>query len=614
MQIAYYFLIITNYYDIINYDRSCNMSSLYFPISAFLISLLLLIVFNNRERLHNHETKIYTTMIGVNFLESLTAILIIVVAKLIGTNKLVFALDRLDFALLTLWISFLARYVYIVSVIKQNNMINKILNGSIIVFVFLLFITKFNVINYKDIIDTSGFAPNLVAVFCAVYSIFMVLILIIRIMKKEINKKNVNKYYPLFVFIILISLSLVLRKFWPTMVLEPFMISFINLIMFFTIENPDVKLLEEINKSKDLAEKYNKDKSIFIFNMTKNIKYPLSVINDRVKDLDLSNDDNIKSAVADIKYSTNKITSIINETLNVDSIDVSKIKIFDTKYNAENIFNELSKYTEILLKNKNVTFISNIDKSIPKELYGDSIRLKLVLKTLLDNSVKHTSEGFIELNINYLIQNDVCRLIISLKDSGKGLSVEKIDESLSGKNTDEEYNTLNGINKYIKLMGGNITIDSEVNKGSEITLVLDQRIVDNYTKTDELIKKYQDGNIKKKILLITNDEKELSRYTNKLKLLYDIEIPHNAQRALELIRNKENFDLIIIKEKMEKLDEISILGKLKEIDGFNIKTIVLTEEDNNIVNNNLISSGFSDTINTKLSVSEFIEKINKIII
>lgn len=415
------------------------------------------------------------------------------------------------------------------------------------------------------------------------------------------NIKNVKKIKctPIIAFILFIGLTAIIQFIWPHILLANSFFSFVTFMMYFIIENPDVKIIHELNKNKDILEKNNEDHSNFMFRMTQEVRKPINNIDSLTNMIDIRNKyATLEDIVNAIKSNTRHISYVVNNVLDVSNIDIRKIKMIDSTYDIKRLFEEIN----LIIKNKvgnDVIYRANIANDIPKFLYGDYIKLKQVIMSILLNSVQNTKKGFIELNINILTKYDMCRLIISVEDSGRGMDIKKINDILTvDKPISEEEEKkidlmdvdLNIAKKIINLIGGSMTIKSEINKGTEFIVVVDQKIADKSQN-----KFYKAGDIEKKILLI-DDELEKLQNEKKLFARYGINIVSTmyGMDAVDRVRTGEIYDYIIIDDDMINKSAVATIEELKTIDKFNTPVIVMLEKNKEMIKKHYLEKGFVD--------------------
>ena len=395
--------------------------------------------------------------------------------------------------------------------------------------------------------------------------------------------------------------------------------AFITFLMYFTIENPDVKMIEEYHKAKEISDNANEDKTMFLYNMTndirlitKDINYntdaAINEISNKKVDKDLVND-----YLRAIKENTARFTTMTNEILDVDSIDSASIKVYDDKYNIKLLLKKIVTLYSDECSKKGLTFRNDIASDLPEYLYGDNLGLKNVLTSILDNSIKYTKEGYIELNVNTIIKNNIARLIITIEDSGVGISPDEMDsifykrkEEIDG---NDIKNNLFTARKLITLMGGTIIPSSNYGNGTTMKIVLDQKIVE---EANEKYNKYESFYDEKKILLVDDNistEKIIS------KLLRDTNIKLDyvslGKEALDKIRGKEKYDLILLDEVMDPLDGVTVMKKFKDIRNFKTNVILLTRNNEYEYNEEYLKYGFSGYLLKPISKDKLFEIIDK---
>ena len=301
----------------------------------------------------------------------------------------------------------------------------------------------------------------------------------------------------------------------------------------------------------------------------------------------------IDNSAREIKGSTARFTTMTNEILDISNMDGASIRVYDEKYNIRLILDSLISIYKKKCNSKNISFRSNISSDIPKYLYGDGINLKKILDILLDNSVKYTDKGYVELDVNTITKNDMVRLIINVEDSGIGIDSEKLGSLFVNKKDYKEENydlndTLYNVKKIITMMGGTIISNSTYGKGTNMKIILDQRLVIDNNKLDEYEKRID----KKDILYVGSDGKLINKLFKNKEV--DLEIIELGKEALDKIRGNKRYDLILLEDDIKPLSGPIIMKKLLMIKSFNIKVILLT--GNNEYKDSYKEYGFSDVI------------------
>ncbi len=597
------------------------MNELQLPICAAIFLALLCIVYFSKERLNLIENRLYSVMLVTGLIDSI----IIIIERLLvlngdittvssGTKFILQCTNKLDFLVLIIYTTCAFLYTLLITYPNMKEKIKKLINVTLVLDIIvysIILMSNVDLITNGSIISVSGQAIVITYVFGGLYLIISMIMALLNIGK--LTKRHIPIISAIFILIILV---LIFRS-NPYIMIISITIAFVNYLMFFTIENPDIKMIEELTKAKALVEKNNNDKSIFIFNTAQQIRYPLNMIDQRADQiLDEDNLDEIKNMAVDIKNAKQRISYVLNGAMDVSTIDAKKIKIIDSKYSLSNLLTEICLKFKSMATEKNLEFRKNIEESLPETLYGDSIRLKQIISALLLNAIKYTKEGFVELNVNTVITYDVCRLVISVKDSGIGVNAEKLNKIFSQnddtkiEDVDSKEMTLDTAKKVVNLIGGTITVRSEKNKGSEFTLIVDQKIASSDDKIDNIINEYKKLEDKIKILLVDDNEEERTLLTKKLGGISKLTIAKNGEECLKRIRNKEKYDVLLIKESMEKLDAYQTIKKAKILEFVPDKIIVLA--DNKEEEEKLTINGYN-AIFFDTSEQQFIKKLNNII-
>ena len=588
------------------------MIGICFSISGIIFLSIFMVCFFSKNSIKSDETKLYGNLLIITFIGSLIDIFSFILYKMgVDVNSLLYnLLAKGMLVYFVAWVLIFTSYVYAISknsIIKYRSIIFKIIFvlSSISVLSFPIDFKK-----TANAVYPSGLGVNLTYL---IVGVFLTVSIVLTL--RNITKEQVKKYIPIFLVIIMLISATLVQKVFPDSFLINFSLVTVVSVMYFTIENPDMKLLEEIHRAKVISDNANEEKTMFLYNITNEIRGITKDINYEADNI-LNETDNkkvdlniVNDSAREIKGSTAKFTTMTNEILDISQVDASNIKIYNEKYSIKLILKELiTKYKEIC-KKSGIEFRTSIASDIPEILYGDSVGLKNVMISLLDNSIKYTKKGYIELNVNVIKKQDIARLLITIEDSGIGIKSSEID-NIFNKNKEELKrnnlkNNLFTTRKIITLMGGTLIATSTYGKGTTMKIVLDQKIevIDN---------KYDKVYDKKKILLIEDSDTTYKLITKMLKntnIIIDRVVL--GSEGLDKIRNKEKYDLILVEEELKPLNGYDIIKKLKLIKNLNTKVVLLTKNPNIEYSYLYKDEGFSDYLIKPINRSLLLNIINK---
>ena len=582
---------------------------MYFTISGLFCIVLLMILFFSKSRIDSKETKLYGFMLISSFFD-----IILVLAELIITYYflddvnmyLVKGLNKIDFIHYIMWPTLLSLYTIYVTYLDEEkyNKAKKIFLTLDIIAILIEFMLPINIISTKEAMGVTGIGPAFVFLISSFYVIVNIIILI-KNYKKIKNKKNL----PFLFFLIFIIIAMLLRVYNPTLIVIPAIIVYINMIMYFTIENPDVKLIEEINIAKESAIKASNAKTEFLSNMSHEIRTPLNAIVGFSEAL--QSDERIpveaKEDIKDIVMASDSLLEIVNGILDISKIEADKLEIINTTYSPKKVFDELVVLTRGRLGfEKKIEFKTSFSSDIPATLYGDYARVKQIVLNLLTNAVKYTNEGYISFTVECVnINKDLCRLIISVEDSGIGIKKDKIDKLFTKfERLDEEKNiTIEGTGlglaitkKLVELMHGKMVVQSIYGKGSKFTVSLDQKIVATKEKEEIKEKTVVKGNYKGKRVLVVDDNKLNLKVAERLLREYNLFVDEVASGfdAIDRINMGVPYNLILMDDMMPKMSGCETLKELKKNKDFHTKTVALTANAISGMREKYLSVGFDD--------------------
>lgn len=622
------------------------MEVLSFPICSLMIAILLNIVFFFKKRISSKETKLYGILLLLNLVENLFALIGLCIIFLVGGKVLVSQfIVKIDYLMILLWCISLVNYVFYLAKNGVSKFLKKIIYLFFMIFniVIMLLIIWFKEIIYveNNIINSVGVPFRIMFMACTVYIILIVICLLKMLVldRKSIKDK---KLLPLYFMIFLTIIMSIVKASNPEIVLQGFIFSFVDLIMYFTIENPDLKMIAELNIAKENAERANRAKSDFLSSMSHEIRTPLNAIVGLSEDM-LSKDccpDDMKEDLDDVVSASKTLLEIVGNIMDINKIESDKMEIVEVPYNPKKEIKSLARVQAIRIGDKNVNLKVNIAEDVPYELIGDRGHVKQIVNNLLSNAIKYTDRGIVELSVKCINQEDICNLIITCKDTGRGIKAEDINKLFTKfERLDVEKNsTTEGTGlglaitkKLVELMGGKINVQSQFGIGSIFVCQIPQRISSqNKPLTDtqilntaEILKKAGLKKVDysgKKVLIVDDNKLNIKVARRSIEPLgFDtIDECYNGKECLEKINSGLTYDLILMDIMMPVMSGETALSKLKEIEGFNTPVIALTADAIAGCEEKYKSEGFIDYIakpfskdQIKLKLDNMFEVVNE---
>ena len=596
------------------------MNNLYFPICAVLINLLIITVFNSKKRIDNEETKIYSFLIIIGTIESILACVLVILMNIYGIPKYIYNLHRIDYILMLLWVwglfSYVAALTFRENITKRRiKVISTIINFVAFIEFFFL---KVNVINSDGVIDTNGPAMDLLFVMLSFYIVLMVILITYSIIRSIISHK---KLIPIFVLAVFAVVALIVRSIAPEILIVSLAAAYADLIMYFTIENPDVKMVQELELAKTQAEKANRAKTDFLSSMSHEIRTPLNAIVGLSQIINESDDLNeIHEDSKDVVNASNTLLEIVNGILDISRIEANKMEIIEINYNPLEEFKTLVTLTETRIGEKEIKLRSEFAIDLPDTLYGDKGKVKQIITNLLSNAVKYTEKGYIDFKVSCINEKDISKLTITVSDTGRGIKKEQMDNLFTKFNRlDEDKNTtiegtglgLAITKSLVEMMGGKIVVDSTYGEGSKFTVFLSQKITNSILEEKEDKINTFDG---KKVLVVDDNKLNLKVIEKILKEFnLDIDEAISGFECINNIENHKKYNIIFMDIMMPKMSGVETLKRLKQIEGFNTPVVALTADAIEGKSNKYIEVGFNDYLSKPIDKNELNKVLNKII-
>ena len=611
-----------------------TMKTISFTVSIMCLLFILIqsIIYFKKTKVKNIETDIYSIIIQLNIFSIISEIIFYIIFNNNIQNLIQTVSEKIYYITTVLWMYFFTIYNF--TTIKKYSK-SKIYNwsytkkkagivSSIVAILILISILPIErVINDNgQMTGSTGAAPGAMFILCILMLITNTIIII-----KYNRKLQKTKTIPLYLFLGIIAVEILLTATGAQLLLLTIPMTLVSFLMYHTIENPDVKMLEEVSIAKEQAEKANVAKSEFLSNMSHEIRTPLNAIVGFSESL---KEDNIpeasKDKVNDIITASGNLLEIVNGILDISKIEANKLEIINKEYEPKEMFKELVSLTKARIGDKGLDFQVNIDETIPSVLYGDATRVKQIILNILTNAVKYTKEGYVSFTISSIIKDNVCRLIISVEDSGIGIKQESISKLFSKfERLDvEKQLTIEGTGlglaitkKLLDLMNGTIIVQSIYGKGSKFTISLDQRIISFEepleNKQPEVESQIIDANGAKLLIVDDNEMNIKVAMTLLKKYHFDIDYCFSGLACIAKIKENQKYDIIFLDDMMPQLTGRDTLKKLKENQTFNTPVIALTANAITGMKEEYLSSGFNDYLSKPIEKKELERIIKKFI-
>ena len=398
----------------------------------------------------------------------------------------------------------------------------------------------------------------------------------------------------------------------------------------------------EIHEANIRAEAANQAKSAFLSTMSHEIRTPMNAILG-ITEIQLQNDSldiDLKKALGKIYASGDLLLGIINDILDLSKIEAGKLELIIANYEITSFISDTAQLNMMRIGNKPIEFELEVAAYLPRVLLGDELRVKQILNNILSNAFKYTAEGTVKLSISSETNGankDEIVLVVSVSDTGQGMTeeqVEKLFDEYSRFNMEANRTTegtglgMSITRNLIRMMNGEILIDSEPGKGSTFTVRIPQGWVDDKVLGNEMAENLRlfrtDSNAKMERVQITRepmpygsvlivDDVETNIYVaTGLMTPYKLKIDSadSGFAAIEKVKSGEVYDIIFMDHMMPQMDGIETTQIIRST-GYDQPIVALTANAVAGQAEVFLNNGFDDFISKPIDVRQLNAVLNK---
>lgn len=596
-----------------------SSATIFLSIASMLYMIMVAIVYFTKEKVNTSENKIFSKLVLISLASLFSEIYITFI--LIDMKIPLFVISlKVYLILCVFWLSYFMEYVFIITRNNENKLLINykkaykktyikfwIITAFVVIAIILLPISFYNENGMKY---SYGPSVNVVFGLSALYMIIM----FIYIIKNLKNLKN-KGYMPIIFFVVLLSIVAIVQKLYPNLLLANTCFALITTLMYYTIENPDIKIAKELAFSKMIAEE-SRDRTLNTLNeISDELKNSFSKLQTfGYKKVNYQDLDEVSKELKYIKKYNIDFVDRATGLLEIGKIESGSLTLSEKEYDSSELLEELRKMLFYDKKNKQINVLTEFENKVPSVLYGDKTKVeKLVLSVydyILDIIDKDdltikmdsiTVGRFSKIKFHFITQDSNLDKYIYEKKQSYDLKVNYLNEL-------EFYDTKENVKydkilKLASLLNAKLNVSKDDYGRKDLTLSIRQRIIDPYVMVEQkeenkgLKVRYFDASDKRILIVHKNNTrlKELLLLLRPYKS--DIDVVSSINDMKIKLSDNKTYDMVIIDDTIYNNEKgFETIKSIKSFSGYDIKLVILAADDR--VNNCevYIEEGFDEYI------------------
>lgn len=596
-----------------------SSATIFLSIASMLYMIMVAIVYFTKEKVNTSENKIFSKLVLISLASLFSEIYITFIPIDMKIPLFVISL-KVYLILCVFWLSYFMEYVFIITRNNENKLLINykkaykktyikfwIITAFVVIAIILLPISFYNENGMKY---SYGPSVNVVFGLSALYMIIM----FIYIIKNLKNLKN-KGYMPIIFFVVLLSIVAIVQKLYPNLLLANTCFALITTLMYYTIENPDIKIAKELAFSKMIAEE-SRDRTLNTLNeISDELKNSFSKLQTfGYKKVNYQDLDEVSRELKYIKKYNIDFVDRATGLLEIGKIESGSLTLSEKEYDSSELLEELRKMLFYDKKNKQINVLTEFENKVPSVLYGDKTKVeKLVLSVydyILDIIDKDdltikmdsiTVGRFSKIKFHFITQDSNLDKYIYEKKQSYDLKVNYLNEL-------EFYDTKENVKydkilKLASLLNAKLNVSKDDYGRKDLTLSIRQRIIDPYVMVEQkeenkgLKVRYFDASDKRILIVHKNNTrlKELLLLLRPYKS--DIDVVSSINDMKIKLSDNKTYDMVIIDDTIYNNEKgFETIKSIKSFSGYDIKLVILAADDR--VNNCevYIEEGFDEYI------------------